>query len=83
VDLRYEGQVVVNPDKPAETNPQRRHGDTENAGAVKTPAKPVVKQVSAVAVKPPAKQKSTAKSPVHHGGTETRRKTNNKDKSNH
>jgi cell division protein FtsQ len=84
VDLRYEGQVVVNPDKPAETNPPRRHGDTENAGAVKTPAKPVVKQVSAkVAVKPPAKQKSAAKSPVHHGGTETRRKPSNKEKPNH
>jgi cell division protein FtsQ len=29
VDLRYEGQVVVNPDKTAESNPPRRHGDTE------------------------------------------------------
>jgi cell division protein FtsQ len=79
VDLRYEGQVVVNPDKPAETNPPRRHGDTENAGAVKTPAKPIFKPVSAkAAVKKPA-----GKPIVHRGGAETRRKTNNKDKPNH
>src|SRR6185369_2335078 len=79
VDLRYEGQVVVNPDKPAETNPPRRHGDMENAGAVKTPAKPIFKPVSAkAAVKKPA-----GKPIVHRGGAETRRKTNNKDKPNH
>jgi cell division protein FtsQ len=52
VDLRYEGQVIVNPDKPAEANPPRRHGDTENAGASVASAKPVLKSVSAKAAKP-------------------------------
>src|SRR5438445_6985164 len=33
VDLRFEGQVIVNPDKTAEANPPRRHGDTEKTGA--------------------------------------------------
>ncbi|MCU1255804.1 MAG: Cell division septal protein-like protein [Candidatus Angelobacter sp.] len=47
VDLRYEGQVIVNPDKPAETNPPRRHGDTEKTGAAGASAKPAWKPVSA------------------------------------
>ena len=34
VDLRYEGQVVVNPDKTASEKPSpRSHGDTEKTGA--------------------------------------------------
>jgi cell division protein FtsQ len=49
VDLRYEGQVIVNPDKPAETNPPRRHGDTEKTGAAGVSAKPAWKPVSAKA----------------------------------
>ncbi|MBZ5508377.1 MAG: FtsQ-type POTRA domain-containing protein [Acidobacteriia bacterium] len=75
VDLRYEGQVIVNPDKPAEANPPRRHGDTENAGGIGTPAKPVLKPVSTKPAVKATSQKSAAKKPVHHGGTETRRKT--------
>jgi cell division protein FtsQ len=73
VDLRYEGQVIVNPDKPAEANPPRRHGDTEKTGANVPAAKPVLKSVSVKAI---------AKKPAHHGGTETRRKQNN-NKANH
>jgi cell division protein FtsQ len=45
VDLRYEGQVIVNPDKPAAENLPRRHGDTEKTGAGES-AKPVLKTVS-------------------------------------
>src|SRR5438270_1255760 len=74
VDLRYEGQVIVNPDKTALEKPSpRSHGDTEKAGAVSASVKPVVKPVSA---------KAATKKPAHHGGTETRRKQN-KEKSNH
>jgi cell division protein FtsQ len=74
VDLRYEGQVIVNPDKTALEKPSpRSHGDTEKAGAVNASVKPVVKPVSA---------KAATKKPAHHGGTETRRKQN-KEKSNH
>jgi cell division protein FtsQ len=51
VDLRYEGQVIVNPDKPAETNPPRRHGDTEKTGVSVASAKPVLKPVSAKTAK--------------------------------
>jgi cell division protein FtsQ len=56
VDLRYEGQVVVNPDKPVEANLPRRHGDTEKATSNVLPQmnadkndqkKPVLKPVSA------------------------------------
>jgi cell division protein FtsQ len=72
VDLRYEGQVIVNPDKTALEKPSpRSHGDTEKA--VSASVKPVVKPVSA---------KAATKKPAHHGGTETRRKQN-KEKSNH
>jgi cell division protein FtsQ len=68
VDLRYEGQVIVNPDKPAseKTSPLINTDDTDRK-------KPVLKPVSA---------KVAAKKPAHHGGTETRRKQN-KDKPNH
>jgi cell division protein FtsQ len=52
VDLRYEGQVIVNPDKTAETNPPRRHGDTEKTGAVGASVKPALKSVSAKLAKP-------------------------------
>jgi cell division protein FtsQ len=56
VDLRYEGQVVVNPDKPVEANLPRRHGDAEKTTANVSPQmnadkndqkKPVLKPVSA------------------------------------
>jgi len=68
VDLRYEGQVIVNPDKPAleKTSPLMNTDNTDRK-------KPVLKPVSAKAV---------TKKPAHHGGTETRRKQN-KEKSNH
>ena len=59
VDLRYEGQVIVNPDKTAEANPPRSHGDTEKTGANAASVKPVLKPVSAKA-KPAAKAKKNA-----------------------
>jgi cell division protein FtsQ len=49
VDLRYEGQVIVNPDKPTAENLPRRHGDTEKTGAGES-NKPVLKTVSAKTV---------------------------------
>jgi cell division protein FtsQ len=67
VDLRYEGQVIVNPDKVADANPPRRqppqqakiglaggpgHGDTEKTGAAGASAKPAFKAVSAKTAKP-------------------------------
>ncbi|MFL6387193.1 MAG: cell division protein FtsQ/DivIB [Terriglobales bacterium] len=74
VDLRYEGQVIVNPDKSALEKPSpRSHGDTEKAGAVSASVKPVFKPVSA---------KAATKKPAHHGGKETRRKQTI-EKSNH
>jgi cell division protein FtsQ len=80
VDLRYEGQVVVNPDKPVASEKTLPRMNADNADRKKA----VVKPVSAKAtVKPSAKQKSGAKSPVHHGSTETWRKPNNKEKPNH
>jgi cell division protein FtsQ len=57
VDLRYEGQVIVNPDKPAETNPPRRHGDTEKTGASVASAKPVLQPASVKAKPKVAKAK--------------------------
>lgn len=69
VDLRYEGQVIVNPDKPAvpeKPSPLMNTDATDRK-------KPVLKPVSA---------KAAAKKTAHHGGTETRRKQNN-NKANH
>jgi cell division protein FtsQ len=61
VDLRYEGQVIVNPDKPAEANPPRRHGDTEKTGVSVPSARPVFKPVAVKAAKPkPAKAKKSS-----------------------
>jgi cell division protein FtsQ len=61
VDLRYEGQVVVNPDKTAESNPPLKHGDTEKTGANVPSVKPVFKPVSVKAAKPkPAKAKKSS-----------------------
>jgi cell division protein FtsQ len=61
VDLRYEGQVVVNPDKTAEANPPLKHGDTEKTGPNAPSVKPVFKPVSAKAAKPkPAKAKKSS-----------------------
>ena len=64
VDLRYEGQVVVNPDS--------RDRDIGKSGdrviGTPAPAKPVVKPVSAkAAVKKPVSQKAAMKKPVHRG----------------
>lgn len=72
VDLRYEGQVVVNPDKTAVAEKPLPLMNTDDADR----KKPVMKPVSAKA----ANHKVITK-PAHHGGTETRRKPNNK--SNH
>jgi cell division protein FtsQ len=62
VDLRYEGQVVVNPDKTASENPSpRSHGDTEKTGANAPAVKPVFKPVAVKATKPkPAKAKKSS-----------------------
>ena len=71
VDLRYEGQVVVNPDKPVasgnpsplinmpavDSNSPRRHGAPEKTGA--GDSAPVLKPVSATIVKSPVKAVST------------------------
>jgi cell division protein FtsQ len=84
VDLRYEGQVIVNPDKPAVAEKPVPRMNADNADR----KKPVLKPVSV---------KAAPKKPAHHGvnhpnkpksgspgtpGTETGRKQN-KDKSNH
>ena len=58
VDLRYEGQVIVNPDKersPEKTSPRM---NTDNTDQKKTAAKPAVKTVS---------HKVAVKKPIHHG----------------
>jgi cell division protein FtsQ len=68
VDLRYEGQVIVNPDKPASEKPLPLM-NTDSTDR----KKPVLKPVSVKAI---------AKKPAHHGGTETRRKQNS-NKANH
>ena len=61
VDLRYEGQVVVNPDKTAEANPPLKHGNTEKTGANVPSVKPVFKPVAVKAAKPkPAKAKKSS-----------------------
>ncbi|HEY1939830.1 MAG TPA: FtsQ-type POTRA domain-containing protein [Candidatus Angelobacter sp.] len=60
VDLRYEGQVIVNPDKPSEAAPPRRHGGADKAEASGVTPKPVVKQVSA----------KVAPKPVHKANTD-------------
>jgi cell division protein FtsQ len=60
VDLRYEGQVIVNPDKTPEANLPRSHGDTEKTGANAPAVKPVFKPVAVKATKPkPAKAKKS------------------------
>ena len=88
VDLRFEGQVVVNPDKTAEANPPRRHGDTEKTGANVSSVKPMLKPVSAkVAAKKTAHRGVDHPSKPKPGSpgapdAETRRKQN-KEKSNH
>jgi cell division protein FtsQ len=62
VDLRYEGQVVVNPDKPAASEKPlpRMNADLK---------KPVLKPVSAKVAAKPINQKVAAKKPVQHGST--------------
>jgi cell division protein FtsQ len=63
VDLRYEGQVIVNPDKPVEANPPRRHGDTEKTVVNVTSAKPALKPVSAKAPKAKTTKPKQKKNP--------------------
>jgi cell division protein FtsQ len=78
VDLRYEGQVIVNPDKPADANPPRRqppqqakiglaggpgHGDTEKTRAAGASAKPAWKPVSAKAPKTKTTKPKQKKNP--------------------
>jgi cell division protein FtsQ len=63
VDLRYEGQVVVNPDRPAAAKPQAKpapliHAD--NTDKKKSVAKATVKPVSHKAAKPARKQSQNA-----------------------
>jgi len=59
VDLRYEGQVVVNPDQsPKSPGP---------------PSSPKSEKQKAAVLKP-VNAKVAVKKPAHHGGTETRRK---------
>ncbi|MCU1333164.1 MAG: Cell division septal protein-like protein [Candidatus Angelobacter sp.] len=63
VDLRYEGQVIVNPDKPADANPPRRHGDTEKTDAAGASAKPAWKPVSRKAPKTKTTKPKQKKNP--------------------
>jgi cell division protein FtsQ len=60
VDLRYEGQVIVNPDKPAIAEKPSPLMNTDVTDRKKPALKPVRAKVP--------------KKPAHHGGTETRRK---------
>jgi hypothetical protein len=60
VDLRYEGQVIVNPDKPAIAEKPSPLMSTDVTDRKKPALKPVRAKVP--------------KKPAHHGGTETRRK---------
>jgi cell division protein FtsQ len=66
VDLRYEGQMVVNPDS-TKTSPRINTDNTDQKKAA------TVRSVSQKAVVKTVSQK-VAKTPVHHGGTEARRK---------
>jgi cell division protein FtsQ len=88
VDLRYEGQVIVNPDK--EKTPEKPSPlmNTDNADqkkpvlktvSQKTVAKPPVKPVSKKPVVKAASKtvaKKATKKPVHRGDAEAQRKTN-------
>jgi cell division protein FtsQ len=86
VDLRYEGQVIVNPDKPAEANLPRRHGDTEKDLGKNSPLintdntdrkKPVLKPVSTKPVAASAKP-VIAKTAVKPAAKPMAKKTANK-----
>src|SRR5438270_7635597 len=61
VDLRYEGQVIVNPDKPAVAVTPSRLMNTDDTDRKQQGLKPV-------------SAKPAAKKPAHHGGAEARRK---------
>jgi cell division protein FtsQ len=65
VDLKFEGQMVVNPDKPGGSPKPLPRMNADNADQ-KRVAKPVLKPVSQKTVSP--------KKAVHHGVTETRKK---------
>jgi cell division protein FtsQ len=70
VDLRFEGQMVVNPDKPGKTAPLM---NTDNTDKKKTAAaRPVAQKAAAKPVS--RKVVSPTKKSVHHGDTETRRR---------
>jgi cell division protein FtsQ len=65
VDLKFEGQMVVNPDRPGKTSPLM---NTDNTDKKKTAA---VRPVTQKAALKPVSQKalSPAKKAVHHGGS--------------
>lgn len=65
VDLRYEGQVVVNPDKPQAAQKPLPRINADNADQKKQAAKAAVKPVSAKAVAKPAAAKPVAKPASH------------------
>ena len=73
VDLRYEGQVIVNPDKAAAPVKSSPLMNTDNTDQKKAAAKPVLKPVSAKSPAPVA-HKAVAKKPVHHESAEARKK---------
>jgi cell division protein FtsQ len=69
VDLKFEGQMVVNPDKPGKPSPLMNTDSTDKkrTAAVRPAQKATVKPVS-------QKVAATAKKTVRRGGTETRKK---------
>lgn len=79
VDLRYEGQVIVNPDKPADPGGKPKVPEAQKNGAsggkvVGVAAKPVAKPaVKQKAVVKPVSHKVTKK-PVHRGDADARKK---------
>jgi cell division protein FtsQ len=79
VDLKFEGQMVVNPDRPGKTSPliNTDNTDKKKTAAVRPVAqKAAVKTVSQKAAVKPVSRKavSPTKKSVHHGDTETRRR---------
>lgn len=73
VDLRYEGQVIVNPDKAMAATKTSPLINTDATDKKKIAAKPLLKPVSAkTTVKPAAKP--VAKKVVHHADAQARKK---------
>jgi len=75
VDLKFEGQMVVNPDRPGKPSPQMNTDNTDKkktVAAVRPVAqKAALKPVSQKATVKPVSRKvvSPTKKPVHHGDT--------------